>query len=220
MQSSDQFRLKRIEKALSRKRLTRYMAMSNGDLAQAIELHRWNTSLGAALHFPMQTFELLFRNTLNDSLTSKFGSNWYDVKFQHLELNSQKQIEAAKDQLISQGRQATAPAVIAQFSFGFWLSLLAKRNETRFWVTTLHSSFPQAPRSLQRAAIYNAVNDIRLLRNRIAHHEPIYNRNLSKDFQHLITVSSWLCPATADWIKKSEMDLLEAIAKKPITNRP
>jgi len=45
----NKFRLRRIEKALSKERLARYMAMSNGDLAQAIELPKWNTFLGVAL---------------------------------------------------------------------------------------------------------------------------------------------------------------------------
>jgi hypothetical protein len=40
---------------------------------------------------------------------------------------------------------------------------------------------------------------IRMLRNRIAHHEPVIDWDLSKHYRNIIELSGWLCPSAADW---------------------
>ncbi|WP_216644572.1 hypothetical protein [Candidatus Thiodictyon syntrophicum] len=37
----------------------------------------------------------------------------------------------------------------------------------------------------------------RTLRNRIAHHEPIFTRHLEADYRSLVNVTGWICPTTA-----------------------
>lgn len=216
MYSFDPVRLGNIEKAISAPRLSRYVVMAGGDLEKAIQLHSWNTKLGSSLHLPLQLFELLFRNTLDATLAARFGNDWYDAKYNHFDPKSQKQIDAAKDQLFNQGRPLNPPCVVAQFSFGFWLNMLTRKHETRFWVAAVYSSFPHAPRPLDRRRIHDSVDKIRLLRNRIAHHEPIYQRNLEQDLNHVVTVSRWMCPDTADWIESFRGELLLTIASKPV----
>ncbi|WP_420612529.1 hypothetical protein [Candidatus Spongiisocius sp.] len=34
---------------------------------------------------------------------------------------------------------------------------------------------------------------LHFLRNRIAHHEPIYRRNLARDYRQLLEVVGWIC---------------------------
>jgi hypothetical protein len=56
-----------------------------------------------------------------------------------------------------------------------------------------------------RQDVHAAVRDLHLLRNRIAHHEPIHNRPLSQ----LLTVAGWICPTTCAWIgTRSQMPAL------------
>lgn len=216
MYSFDSAKLAAIEKAISAPRLNRYLSMAGGDLERAIKLHNWNTKLGSSLHLPLQLFELLFRNKLDATLTAKYGSDWYNVKFNHFDPVSQNQIAAAEDQLVNQGRPLNPPCVIAQFSFGFWLNMLTKKNETQFWVAALHSSFPNAPRPIDRRYTHDNVDKIRVLRNRIAHHEPIYQRNVQQDLTHVVVVARWMCPATAGWIESFRGELLQVIANKPV----
>ena len=216
MYSFDPVKLASVEKAISKPRLNRYVAMAGGDLEQAVKLHNWNTKLGSSLHLPLQLFELVFRNTLDATLAAKYASNWYDAKYHHFDPKSQKQIDAAKDQLVNQGRPLSVPCVIAQFSFGFWLNMLTRKHETRFWVAALHASFPNAPRPPVRQNVHNSVDKIRVLRNRIAHHEPIYQRSLEQDLSHVVVVTRWMCPDTADWIESFRGELLEAIARRPV----
>lgn len=112
----------------------------------------------------------------------------------------QKTIVAAKDELRKMHRQVSLSGLISQFTFGFWLSLLHKRYDTNLWRTALYRAFPNAPKPLLRSNIYRNVARIRDLRNRIVHHEPVLERNLERDHQLVIEVTSWMCADTAAWI--------------------
>lgn len=194
--------LKKLETALSSPRLAPYLASTEGDLNKAIKLHLWNAQLGETLHTPIQSFELLFRNALNNNLTSDFGLTWYDELFEDFEINFQHQIHAAKDQLAKQGRMPLrASAVIAQFSFGTWVNLLHSRYDRLLWKVCLHRAFPNRPQIFSRRLAKESLENIRILRNRIFHHEPIYKRRLDKDLDLLIDIARWLCPDTAQWIR-------------------
>jgi hypothetical protein len=37
---------------------------------------------------------------------------------------------------------------------------------------------------------------LRDLRNRIAHHAPVFNRNLTADYQKILKVIGWMCADT------------------------
>lgn len=61
------------------------------------------------------------------------------------------------------------------------MSLLGKGAdyEVRLWRPVLHRAFPGYVGP--RGPLYTDVNSVRLLRNRIAHHEPIHGRHLAAD---------------------------------------
>lgn len=192
--------LNSLEKALSVSRLNRYRTSANGDLEAALEFHIWNARLGQSLHFPMQHFELLLRNALNDQISGAYGSTWYDTLFPQLEPAFQGTIRVAKDELVKQSRPLSSPSVIAQFTFGTWASLLKSKYDQLLWKFHLVKAFPNAPKPIKRNKTKSALEKIRVLRNRIAHHEPIYQRALDRDLMHIITVASWICWDTASWI--------------------
>lgn len=207
--------LPRIQQSLSVPRLDRYMHMAKGDLKLALAFHNWNTALGSSLHLPLQIFELSFRNCLHDSLSGRFGHDWYDSQFAILDADGQRTVTVAKDKLIKQGRPISSPPVIAQFTFGFWLNLLKRRYETPFWIPAIKNGFTHAPKPVMRQATFDAVDKIRNLRNRIAHHEPIYTRDLRAELKHVTHVAAWICPDTAQWIEHCGADLLTVLAKLP-----
>lgn len=55
---------------------------------------------------------------------------------------------------------------------------------------------------------------IRHFRNRIAHHEPIFARNLTADYTLIHDVIRWRSPVAADWMTKVER-VTALIAAKP-----
>jgi hypothetical protein len=190
-----------LEKSLSKERLARYLATAGGDIEKALLYHLWNAALGAALHMPIQNFELLLRNSLNAELSTAFGPAWYDALSPRLEPRLQQTIDAAKSELLKMHRPVNQSGLVAQFTFGFWLTLLTKRYDTPLWRTALYRAFPNAPAPLNRWHIHDSIAKIRELRNRIAHHEPIFQRNLEAEHDFVINVAGWMCQDTASWIR-------------------
>ena len=67
------------------------------------------------------------------------------------------------------------------------------------WVPHLHQAFPHLQKP-DRKTVFNRFDNVRLLRNRIAHQEKIVTRNLAKDYWEIIETLGWICPTTASWV--------------------
>ncbi|MCF5427359.1 hypothetical protein GIV88_15235, partial [Pseudomonas syringae] len=65
-----------------------------------------------------------------------------------------------------------------------------------------------------RPKIAAALEKIRLLRNRIAHHEPIFSRNLRSDFAVIQRLTETRCAVSADWIN-GKKQVMSTVATKP-----
>ena len=62
--------------------------------------------------------------------------------------------------------------------------------------------------------IFSDLDQIRKLRNRIAHHEPIFTRNLDDDFKKIADLVKFRCPVTARWLVEKQRATV-IIAAKP-----
>jgi hypothetical protein len=104
------------------------------------------------------------------------------------------------------GSAPSAGKVMAELTFGFWTDLTGHRNNWNFWVPHLHKSFPNA--KVRRAIVHARLEDIRHLRNRIAHHEPILtsqNQVYAGHGKYLALAQinecmGWICTDTASWL--------------------
>src|ERR1019366_6410034 len=95
-----------------------------------------------------------------------------------------------------------SPHVIAELSFGFWTSLLGRRFEHSLWVPALRQVFPRIGKVSgipSRRLVAERFEHLRVFRNRIAHHEPIFPRNLASDYASLLEVTAWMYEDVADW---------------------
>ncbi len=77
--------------------------------------------------------------------------------------------------------------------------MFGKEYET-LWQTTLHriGSRPDG-KGLRRKDFSGPLAQIRTLRNRIAHHEPIISWDLPKHHDKIIELTGWLSPSAAEW---------------------
>ena len=68
--------------------------------------------------------------------------------------------------------------------------------------------FPNADptRTVQqlRAEGFDRLQKIRDLRNRIAHHEPIFRRNVQAEYDRIRSVIAWTNQTAANWLDKIE----------------
>ena len=74
-------------------------------------------------------------------------------------------------------------------------------NETTLWRPALRGAFPHRT-VLSRGQAYKPLNDLRKLRNRIAHHEPIFERSLFDDHQRILDVTGRTSPEARTWIER------------------
>ncbi len=193
-----------------------YLQAANGDKEKALRLYTWNTAVSAAFYGPLQGLEVALRNSMHRQLELTYGSNWYDNPECGFDAGTLNRIDTAKSTLRRGKYSIDPPHVVAELPFGFWVSLLGRGGQPRhpgtmkknyemiLWRPALYKTFPHSRRN--RSATHKPLDYLRTLRNRIAHHEPIFTRHLKKDYQSILEVTEWICPKTADWIKHHSRD--------------
>ena len=182
--------------AISKERFATYLRLANGDRRRALQLYAHNAALGAAFYGPLQALEVTLRNGVHNAMTSAHGTFWFDG---HLLRRFQAEaVDMVKKELDwSRGPQLPG-RVAAALSLGFWVALFAKGYESDLWRPTLHRCFIPTP---ARSKLHRQLNDLRRLRNRIAHHEPILHRNLQADHEAILRVLGMLSPGMEAWVR-------------------
>jgi hypothetical protein len=192
---------------LSQPRLNRYKSEVGGDLQLALKLYAWNLRISAAFLESIHYFEVALRNMVDRKLTSwaadlsgtSTGISWYSNPVVPLSDKSQGKVKIAIKSATNDGKQPEVhDKVIAELSLGFWWSLLAESYNDTLWSPCLRYAF--ASGSIRRQRLHDAVDDIRKLRNRIAHHEPIFGNDLVETYRNLLDTAERLSPRLAWWI--------------------
>ncbi len=192
--------IKNLKKSLSPERLGRYETAVNFDTESALKLYIWNSEISAAFYTPLQGLEVCLRNALHYQLSHKYQqTNWFDIAPLHG--SALKKLDEAKASVANKHGLVHAPHVVAELSFGFWLSLLSRKYHGTLWVPALHKAFPYA--RLKPSQIHSTLDHLRVFRNRIAHHEPIFHRHLASDYNSILKVLRWMCSDTAHWIEQN-----------------
>lgn len=81
-------------------------------------------------------------------------------------------------------------------------------------IEAIRFAFPHSP-SRQPEYIFTRVRHLHVLRNRIAHHEPIHHRDLLGDYQICLDVLNAISPALAEWSSQNSR-VLQVLAEKPL----
>lgn len=188
-----------IEQALSLERFARYREWAGGDADRALELYGLNTQLSEALYTPMQMLEVALRNRIHSIMTEARHDCWFDNDgFLSVDIQRDQLTKAVAD-IRTENKEPTPGRIVAALTFSFWTSMLSPTYET-LWQTTLHRiARREDGKGLRRKDFSRPLNQIRVLRNRIAHHEPILHWNLPKHHAAIIQLTRWLSPAAADW---------------------
>ena len=180
-----------------------YLQEMGNNPTKAFELYAWNTRMSAELFIPLHGVEISLRNALHNELSGIFGAYWFDNPNVPLVSYAQNQVAQAKQTLTNSNKSITSSAVMAELSFGFWVSLLGRGHknsyETQLWIPHLHKAFPNA--RLSRKAAHGPLDKMRRLRNRIAHHEPIFSRDINADYQAMLELCQAIDLEVAQWVE-------------------
>jgi hypothetical protein len=100
----------------------------------------------------------------------------------------------------------------------FWVSMLTRRHDNRLWIPLIRQFFPNLPPQLDpvpaRRLLHDQLEAIRLIRNRLAHHEPIFTKNLLVEYRRMRRVVFWRSRSAAAWLD-SMQTITDLIATKP-----
>ncbi len=192
-----------IVSILSCSRLRKYLKEAENlspddEIKMALRLYAWNTALSASLYGPLQALEIALRNAVDKQLTDAFGENWYDRRnVVNLNKASVEKIDKAKEE------NNTRDGIISDLSLGFWTPLF--RNKV-LWNKELHKIFfSDIPTKKQlekkRKNLEYRLKKFKDLRNRIAHHEPIFHQDLKQDIDDILGILSWISPQKRAWVE-------------------
>ncbi len=106
--------------------------------------------------------------------------------------------------------------MVAELTFGFWKYLLAKTYESTLWTPALRHAFPNLRPQTRRTA-YRTVDRLHVLRNRIAHHEPIHRRDLQADAQAIDCLLGWIDADLRDWADQRLSRIRTTLTQRPHT---
>jgi hypothetical protein len=187
-----------LKNTISVKRLDKYLGSVDGDLDKALKLYEENMRLAEAFYTPLQCLEVCLRNGLNSRLCATFSDDWMTNGKPHLEEGARLNIEKAKDDLRKADHDSTPDDIVAELNFGFWVGLMGPSYDGTLWRQTLYKAF-LAKGGQKRTTVHRRFNALRRFRNRVAHHEPIFQRPLEQLHTEIIDAISWTCKHTSQW---------------------
>lgn len=212
-----------VRVALSPARMSTYEAHASAvghDAAAALSLYAWNARISGALLTPLHICEVVVRNAVADALESTHGPHWpWNSGFERsLPRQAGPGYSSLLDLQNVRSKLTTTGQVIAELKFVFWEKMFTSRHDHRIWNTQLSRVMPNldARRSTaeHRKRIFDDLNKIRLLRNRIAHHEPIFARNLLEDFNLIQKLVTARCVTASDWLF-AQQQVTQTLEDKP-----
>jgi hypothetical protein len=146
-----------------------------------IELYFFNVALCESFYSSIHFLEIILRNRISKAVMKVTGSDWVELErinfFDDAEL---KNLHNAKENLVKTQKNLNSDNMIAELNFGFWLSLFHRKYEAKIWqkkgaLQMVFSNHINTGLVLNIKKIRADLENIRKLRNRIFHHEPIIN---------------------------------------------
>jgi len=184
-----------VAKAVSRPRLASYTRAANE--IEAVAMHGRNILLSEAMYPVLHMLEVVMRNSLHDALREHLqADDWYDQGW--LNPGHAALVRDAKAGLLDRGRPSTPDRVIAELRFGFWCGMFNGAYETAGGPRPrlLPVVFPRIPKTWRtRPKVRRRIEEARLVRNRIFHHEPIAHlSDLADRHRRFTELLGWLSP--------------------------
>ncbi len=232
-----------LEKAVSRPRLETYRRIAADD-ATAWALYRWNLELSAAWLPLMADTEVALRNGIHLQLTALLGrADWWASDRLVLDDQTAENLVAVVREHQKKIAKGTVGAgkVVADLMFGTWVMLLGKGGrsslgrsidyEANLWRPSLRYAFATGtttrtgrPRRPTQEQVHRRSANLQRLRNRVAHHEPIFNGikapgtntlvPLLTVWDETVELLNWLCPEIAE-LHRNERRVPQIYARRP-----
>lgn len=192
---------------ISPPRFQTYLTRCHGNQAAALRLYAWNMELSSAYWGPLGILEVLLRNALHKQMTLRRQADWWADPRVYLQQRERDAMTRTVTKLVNAGNATpSSDDVVGASNFGFWVGLLDKGvprdrhcdYHTVLWEPRLKHAFPNLG-SIKRRQLHGDLDAIRKLRNRVAHHEPVF-RTSDRNIQQIVDVVGYMDTGVADFI--------------------
>lgn len=204
-------RYSEFEKVMSSKRMRRYLNACGGDQRKAQTLYRLNLRLSQEMFTVISCYEVALRNAIDRIMSIELGPDWlrdsilpggiFDNPFCS---KTSKIMKKAYNELILNDCYS-ASKMLSAMEFGVWKYMFST-TQYRATGRKLLAAFPNKPKSSKliqynNLFIFNELDAVNRLRNRIAHHEPICflqdkevvsTAYLQKTYSRILSLFSWM----------------------------
>lgn len=184
-----------FEEAMSPERMRKYVWACANDTKRAMTLYRYNLRLSQEMFAIVSCFEVTLRNKIDKEMKSHFGNDWLrDFILPGGQFDTDPRVDGTK-KIIKKAYEGLLRTnsyvhnkLLAEMEFGVW-KFMFNNVQYRLSGRCLLNVFPNKPTSTPQLRydntfIFNELDRINVMRNRIAHHEPIcFGYPISVDLQ-------------------------------------
>ena len=172
-----------LESVFSAERLQCYRNWSDNNLQVTLDLYLLNLEVSSSFYVSLSNLEVTVRNAINSQMISAWGEDWFNrVEITTNELQQKRLKEAFlhlhRNTIVGESKNSQ---IVSNLSFGFWTTLFSPSNHM-LWGEHLHRIF-NCNQPIKRKTISRSLNDLRILRNKIAHYETIIYMDLLSLYQ-------------------------------------
>ena len=194
---------KKVVRLYSNSRVAKYYRATNRNKNKAVMLYFANMKIAQAFHPLLSSFEVILRNQLHYALARHFfDGNWiinqktgfmiapsltYTNKRTKKKVTNDyilKEVLKAEKKIVDRGVRVTSGRVIAEQTLGFWNSFY-EAHHYALLAGVPCQIFKKLPSGYGRKEINDIIAQVRELRNRINHNEPICFVNRKCDFSYV-----------------------------------
>ncbi|WP_425073273.1 hypothetical protein [Sagittula sp. S175] len=193
---------KLLTDCLSDRRLQRYAPAADDSGVAREDLYLWNCDMSESFHFALHIAEVSCRNSIHSALTYG-GRSWFDdpTFLKILAPARRKDLENALDDESSQhGAVMDTHHLVSALSFGFWEHLTTKRFQRYLFPRGFQKNFKCAPKSAKLDDLHTLIESVRRWRNRIAHHNAIFDKGPSAKYQDTLKLIAWSSSDLETWV--------------------
>ncbi|MEI4273195.1 hypothetical protein TEK04_15825 [Klenkia sp. LSe6-5] len=191
----------------SRYRYRHYLNAANGHHGTAIDLYHWNTEVSGAWMEVFAALEVVLRNAVDATLTQlevpatarmRPHDGWWFGDSTILTEKGLAVFRATRDRL-RVPEQGDRDKVLAQLSFGFWSGLFGPEYDELFRHHLKNTFSARPDKGFERKSVSSRLEDLRKLRNSVAHHQPVHRQPLAELHEQALELIGWIDPDAQAW---------------------
>jgi hypothetical protein len=181
---------------LTPERLSRYGNLDTASPEEIIAKYGWNIALSESLYPTLSVLEVCLRNQI-DAALSNLEEDWLSPNSCFWKSEYQKEFQRLRETINHLKPHASRGHLIAELNLGFWIGLCQNRYKPNVWnkAGIFESVFPNCNfEGLDRISrIQPILRKTKTLRNRISHHEAIFDYpNLPSAVKEIQTLLKWV----------------------------